>query len=244
MQDLTLNELVQGTQSFLSDEKAPLFEATHASLTYRPILVDLVARAVALPAALRGRPLAFALRGADKTHDGWLRTLFYFKESLRWCPTPTPTTAAVVAAIEQHFGISLADVGDTYAENIAKAGHHAAQLEKSGDLFATVGTPDGRTLKAWFEDFIASGREAAVLLTSRGDVVAESDRGEAGVLRLELLGVLSELRTVLRRETAARPELPKHLDETLFGTLDALQTLAAARNAKSPAATQDELPTK
>ncbi|NUN15552.1 MAG: hypothetical protein HUU55_18160 [Myxococcales bacterium] len=78
------------------------------------------------------------------------------------------------------------------------------------------------------------------MLGEHGDTIAEADRSAVMTLRGEALGLLTELRTVLRREINARPELPANLEKYLFGTLDALQELAAQRNAKpTPKETAD-----
>lgn len=233
MQDLTLDELSQGAKAIITGDKLVAFQQTYAALTYLALVQSIVGRIEALPAALRGRPLADLLRDSDVVRDHWVRTIWYFCEALRLCPASTEPMRQAANSITQRFAISLDDIKDSYAENQSKAEQQEKWMAGEGPKLAQVPTPDQRTLADWMQDFIQSGKVFGGLLGARGDVVADSDRSIAATLRSEALGLFSELRTVLRREITARPELPANLEKSLFGTLDALQELAAQRNAKT-----------
>ncbi|NUN16148.1 MAG: hypothetical protein HUU55_21180 [Myxococcales bacterium] len=212
MKDLNLDETSQGMKAMTTGDRLVAFKQTYAALTYLALIEALIARIDALPAALRGRPLADLLFDSDVTRDNWLRALWYYCQMVKFCPTTTEAMRQAAHSLTERFGISLSDTRDTYAENQAKAEQHEKWITVEGPILAQISTPDQRTLAAWMEDFIQSGKVFGVMLGERGDTIAEADRSAAMTLRGEALGLLTELRTVLRREINARPELPANLD--------------------------------
>lgn len=231
MKDLTLHELEQGMTRLMEGANAAQLALLLSSAIYQATLAALLAKIRALPEELRGRPVALLLKENDVVRDKWLRAICLLVEAMRICPKQTEATVGAAYAVVHDFALSLGDVNDTYAENDSKATAHTKHLNTHAATLAAVSTPDGGTLAEWFEEFIAAGKKSGDLLYNRSEKLAEvSQRTEAGRLRSECIGMLGEFRTVVRREVDQRPELPRTLEQELFGMFDTLQMLAEQRN--------------
>ena len=232
MNDLSLAELRLALTDLLTgSRKAPL-DLTHASLIYRPRLQRLFDKLMALPPGVLELPLVELLQAADAKRDGYARALHHLRLAVLALPDAPDALRAAVVVVKDAFVPSLDVVRQPYAVAADSVTDDAKDLETHRATLSAVPTPDGRTLEAWVTGFVAAGGDIRGLLDERsGTLGSASSRAGAGALRGEILGTLYELRSVVATERGDRTDLPATIDGQIFGQLDELQRLAAARNA-------------
>jgi len=237
MQKLSLTKLVQVADDLLKRRGEALGRVSVGPV-FRTLLGKAVAEYNALPAALRGVPMADLLAAADARHDGWLRSIFGLRDVMRGAPDKTPAMSAAADFLDKGFGPISRESVAPYAQEVQRAADRQAKVADNREVLEAVPTPDGGTLLAWVEAYLEAGRALGESLSSRADEVSGAgSRGAAPALRGRLMGLLGDLRTNVRREVEAETGLDAEVEAALFGYADEVIRLADAR-AKSPGASE------
>jgi len=129
---------------------------------------------------------------------------------------------AAARRIREAFIRDLGVLSDSYAEEAAAAKQNRPKLvELEADLRAAP-TPDGKTLYEWASAFVDHGDKLAQLLSSRGQATGFEYFRQQTALRVTTLGLLGRFRAALKDELAENPQLPRDLDERIFGGFEEL----------------------
>jgi len=229
MQNLLLAELVHVAEDLLQRRGEALGRVAVGPI-FRTLLEKAVAEYNALPAALRGVPMANLLAAADARHDGWLRSIFGLRDVMRGASMPTLAMLAAADFLDNGFGPIPRESVAPYAQEVQRAADRAAKVAANSEVLAAVPTPDGGTLLAWAEAYLDAGRALGELLSSRADELSGGgSRGAAPALRGRFMGLLGDLRTNVRREVEAGTGVGPEFEAALFGYADEVVRLAAAR---------------
>lgn len=232
MKSLVIEDLITGLDD-LFEKRADSLVLADSGKVYTKLLTKLQAGLLALPPEQRGLPLKELLKSADGRFDGWARGLHYLGLAIRSIPVASPALLKAAEAITNEVVPSLDLTRQAYAREVSHArevGNKQSELEP---VLAPVPTPDARTLDAWVADMVTAGAEIGQLLSDRGD--AMTSRGPAGALRMRTVGVLGQLRDHLALALEANPELPRTLDNDVFGMFDQLEGMAVKREQSSQA---------
>ena len=233
MNYLSINELIAAGRDLLGKRRAALARVP-SSAVYIKLLEATLTKLEALPDALRGLPRAQLLRLLDRDHDGLVALINVALELLTSWPDPTEAMQAAAAALEAHYAVAY-DSRRSYAEEAQLARERGQKLAEHRAVFDAIPMPDGGTLTALIERYVAAGTALGDNLSGRADdLVARGDASDAAALRGRVMGLLGELRTAVRREVEADSTLPASLEGDIFGYLDELTRLAAARAPGAP----------
>lgn len=228
MHDLNLEELLLGLNDLLDMRGEGLDKIDDG--TYRNLATRQRDGIQGLPPELIGTPLKELVGAADQRHDGYGGALWFLGESIRRCPDSPEAAQKVAKFINTELVPTRKTLQAPLATEAAKAKQAEPKVEAKRADLEGVPTPDGKNVYVWASEMIGAGKELDRLLSQRADVrTTAGDRSRAGVLRGETLGILSDLRTHVRRALQGRPELPRDLDGQIFGYFDELQTLAEGR---------------
>lgn len=221
---------------FLTD----LFEKREADLLsseagayYGPQLRRRQDEIAALPRALTERsPFAEELARADGRHDGHGGAIFHATEAVLRLPTASAAVVAAARNVREAFIPSLGQLGGSYRAEADRALERGPLLASMADDLRSLTIAGGPTLLEVATSFLAEGRQIHELLSQRGDV-PKAARARAAALRSETIGVVNRLRDDLGRELKRRAELPRDLDQKVFGYLDTLASMQPAPSAPS-----------
>lgn len=234
MRSLLLSDLRLALSELL-DDKVELLEETHAGRLYAPRLSakrDAI-EALPEPTAAEGRPLAEELAETDVEHDGFGAAIWHYTEAMRLAPGVSDEARAAALAVREAFIPELALLGRSYATEAAHALGKRERIAEHKEALGRLPIPGNKkTLRAWVEGFVTCGESLDALLRARAQqqaaAVGERGRREAGMLRIDTIGLLGRLRAALADELAEAPERLATLDAELFGYFD---QLAADRDA-------------
>jgi len=249
VRDLTIDELILALDDLLG-KRGPELAKLSSGKSFRTLLSRIRGQLAALPEALRGLPRAELLRALDLNHDRRHRALSHLRQAIELWPDATAAMKRAAALLASDFVVEASETQAPYAVEAQKAEERLLKLPAAEPVLAAVSTPDGSTLVTWVRAFLEAGRTIGTTLSGRADDLATRPDGkQAGALRGTTIGLLSDLRTTVARELEADTDatLPRSLDADIFGYVDELQRLAAARasnasNVAAPAGPTNPVP--
>jgi hypothetical protein len=227
LKHLTLGDLRMGLDD-LFEHRGEHLDRSRAGQLYRPQLETKRREINALPAAAGADlPLVAELDRTDAVHDGQGYGLWHYTEAVLRHPAATDEDRAAARRIREAFIPALAELNAAYAVEAEHARLRRARLaEREADLRRFPVSVGGQTLYDWAAAFLAAGETLDRLLSQRATAVAESapgpDRTAGLVLRSGTIGLLGRFRTALDDEMDHDKDLPRNLDELVFGYLDQL----------------------
>lgn len=217
------------------------FGLLHCATTYGPLLTAKLEAIDALPEALiGGRAYATELSDVDARHDGLGTAIRLQCEALLAHPDAPADLRATAARVRDTFAPSALELRDSYGDEAARARDRRPLLaEREADLRALPVPVAGTSLYDWVAAQLETGGRLGELLSARADATP-AKRAEAAILRPTTLSLLTRFRQAVADELAARPELPRDLDQRLFAFLD---ERTATREAQGSAAAPPAPPT-
>jgi hypothetical protein len=233
MRNLLLNDLLLGLNDLLGKRTTTL-RSSAAGRMYEPLFVAQRDAIEQLPESVRaGLPLAEELGLKDTRHDAFGAAVYFMTEAYLRLEAYEPEHARRAKAIRDAFIPVLSELRASYPTEAAAAIRRAPTLEamKAGlEAFPVM----GGTLHAWVKEYIESGKQLDQLYSERATARAETvaDRGPAGALRGQTIGLLTRARTMMMDELEANKALPRNLAEQTFGYFDELSLTRAGKPAK------------
>ena len=233
-----------------------LFDKRHADLLlsntgrfHEPDLQEKRGEIDALPPVFTGgTPLSAELDGTDAHHDVFGGYVHRTTEMYEQLPGAAPAIVEAGHRIRAALIPDLTELSARYSVEAARAIERKPQLAalKADLQLFPIPTPAGQPPATLYDvavAFIAAGEKLDELLSARGDVPAGS-RKAASTLRPAIIGLLNRMRADLAKELKRDPNLPKDLDQRIFGYFDVLEHMAeqAARAAKAATTPSDPTP--
>ncbi|MDC0749300.1 hypothetical protein [Polyangium mundeleinium] len=219
MRNLTLSDLRAGLLDLFHHRDEAL-TATQTGKLYGPILAA-KRKAIEHLEDAAGRPVG-DLTEADAHHDGLGAAIWHYTEAVLSHPFVPEERREAARRIREAFIRDLGVLSDSYAEEAAAAKQNRPKLaELEADLRAAP-TPDGKTLYDWASAFVEQGDKLAQLLSTRGQATGFEYFRQQTALRVTTIGQLGRFRAALRDELVEHPDLPRDLDERIFGGFDEL----------------------
>lgn len=221
--NLSIADLVRGLRDLLAERHEALALVDGNGIYMKTLSGGLVALE-ALPESMQALPLKELLALTDGAFDRDALVLHKLRELAELLVDPT--TAAESAA--QVFA-KLAPAGITRRSYSDEAAHayrqrqtpttHRALLESF--KFPDKNAPDAFVLA---ERFIQNGIKLDALISGRAGVVSgPDDHTGAGAARKQALEALADLRRHVARAVGTMTDLPRDLDDQIFGHLDELE---------------------
>lgn len=201
----------------LTAERLRILNNSAALRIYGPKLRPLGGELSGLPAPfLDDVDLNQALKDTDTTHDGYAKGGRLQTESYLALPDLATDVRTLVEGIQRDFVPDLALTRASLSTQARAAKERLAILETHRGALQSVPVIGG-TLYEWIKRYLEAGALLETLLERRDLVRAAGhlDRSRIPVLRAELIGLLSRLRTALTDEVG---EAAANL---VFGPLDA-----------------------
>lgn len=129
-------------------------------------------------------------------------------------------------------------MSDSYATEAERAKKRQEALGVMGDTLKTFVAPwdSTRTLFDVVTAFLTEGEKLNALLHDRADV-PKGVQSQAAQVRSKAMAVLNRLRKDLKKEIARNPNLPRDLEQRVFGFYD---TLHAMESSGKPSGTTPE----
>lgn len=233
MRSLTLDDLLLALQDLLTKRKADL-DLSAIGKAYVPQLAARLATFEGLPERQGTRVNAGALAETDDRHDAFGAGLWCYTEAVLITPGISHTARSAALRIREAFIPNRGTLGDSYAEEAARAKKNRPKLTELEADLKLLPVPDGQTLHDWASRFIEAGESLDKLLSDRSSAEANAASKPATELRVTTIALLRRLREALRDEVASNEALPRDLESRLFAYVDEL----AARRRKK----KDEAP--
>lgn len=232
MRNLTLGDMDLGLENLHGKRKTDLLLSATGKL-YAPMLSKRHAAILALPEALRRRPLAAELDQTDNDHDGAGTAIFSYIEAVLAMPGLEDATRAAATKIRETFIPQKRNLMDSYAEQAAAAKKNRLKLPELEADLKKFPVPGGKTLYDWVVTFLDAGDQLDALLDERS-LVGVGGKEHAGKLRGETLGLLYQFRSTLKTEIAHDETLPRDLEGRVFSYLDELSNRRRPGKASGP----------
>ncbi len=230
MRNLLLEDLLLGLNDLL-DKRVALLRSSATGRTYEPLLVAQRDAIQALPEAARhGAPLAEQLAEKDARHDAFGAAIYYMTEAYLRLEAYEPDAAARARAVREAFIPALSELRASYPTEAAAATRRTPKLDTMKAELKQFPVMGG-TLYKWVKEYVKAGKELEELYSDRSMARAErpSDRGPAGTLRGQTIGLLTRARAMMQDELEANKDLPRDLVERTFGYFDELSLTRASK---------------
>jgi len=230
MRNLSLTDLRAGLAD-LFHHRSDALKATQTGKLYGPMLA---AKRKALDHLddVAGRPPG-ELSEADAQHDGLGTAIWHQTEAVLCHPFTTPEQREAAKRIREAFIPDLGVLSDSYAEEAAAAEENRPKLVTLEAELRSLPTPDGKTLYDWASAFVEHGTKLAELLAARSQAKGVEFVRQQTTLRVTTLGLLGRFRAALRDELAEHPQMPRDLDQRIFGKFDELVEKASPPSKKA-----------
>ena len=195
----------------------------------------------ALPEVLTSTPYKVELRTTDGRHDRFGRLIYFVTEACFQDPNASAEMVAAAQQIRDAFIPSLDELTDSYATEAERAIKRKPLLVSLGDTLKKFTLPwnPSQTLLDVATSFLNEGEKLNELLNDRADV-PKGARAQALTLRNKAMAVLNRLRKDLQKEIARDSNLPRDLEQRVFGFFDTLHAMESA--GKSNDSTNNETP--
>lgn len=233
--DLSVIELLNGSDDLLAGRQVHLLLLKNGAWFAGEVKRQRDALAAA-PEPQKVLPRVERLRAEDQTSDAWGRAIHHLALALEACPTTSPTTREATNIVRQRYMTGLSETRAAYAVEAGEAARKKQLLDADDQArLAAVPAPNGETLLAWVEHYIAAGMALGVTLSGRADDLAvATPEANAGAQRSELIGLLGTLRADIRLALRVDPALPRTLEADVLGLFDEMQRLAEQRRNGPP----------
>jgi hypothetical protein len=227
----SLNTIRRGTHNLLT-ERADALNASKAGVYHKDDLQECFVAADALPEVVTSAPYKFELRTTDQRHDGRGRVVYYVTEACAHDPDASAATRENARLIREAFIPSLDELTDSYATEAERAKNRQTTLASMADTLKTFALPwdSSRTLYDVIAAFLAEGEKLNALLNDRADV-PKGVQTQALHVRSKTMAVLNRFRKDLKKEIARNPNLPRDLEQRVFGFYDTLHAMESASRA-------------
>lgn len=169
------------------------------------------------------RANADELKRLDAVHDGYYRAAYHLLSAYEAHPELPDDLRAALPRLRAALLPDLSATNATYATEAAKAADRERRAAELAPDLARFPVVDGH-LGDWLHRNIVAGHRIGDLLHGRAhaELPSLAPAAPASVLRSRVLGTLALLRDTARLELDARPELPRDLENVLFGYIDSL----------------------
>lgn len=224
----SLNTIRRGTHNLFT-ERADALEASKAGLYHKDELHECLVAVEALPEAVTSAPYKVELRSTDQRHDGLGRVIYYVTEACFHDPDASAATRENARLIREAFVPSLEELTDSYATEAERATKRQAALTSMTDVLKTFALPwdSSRTLFDVVTAFLTEGQKLNTLLNDRADV-PKGVQAQALQVRTRAMAVLNRFRKDLKKEIARNPNLPRDLEQRVFGFYDTLHEMESS----------------
>lgn len=219
MVHLTLSSLILALDDLLTKRLSALesFAAGKAAVPFLTVRREKIA---ALPAELKGAPLAEELGAADLRHDGFGAVVWFGTEAVLRHPDATAEMITAAQKVRKAFIPTMEALRVRYDIEAQSAKDNEAFLVTLEDELKMFQVPTGGTLFDAAKGFVEEGKKLDVLLSSRADA---KSRREATVLRIAVISKLNRLRQDLADALKDDASLPADLEGQVFGYFDMLE---------------------
>ncbi len=241
MRNLLLDDLLLGLNDLLG-KRINTLRSSATGRMYEPLFVAQRDAIQQLPESVRvGVPLAEELGLKDTRHDAFGAAVYFITEAYIRLEAYEPEQARRAKAIRDAFIPVLSELRASYPTEAAAATRRAPKMEAMKadlDAFPVL----GGTLHAWVKEYVEAGKQLEQLYSDRATARAETaaDRGPAGALRGQTIGLLTRARTMMMDELEANKALPRNLAEQTLGYFDELSLTRAGKS--QPAKPQEDKP--
>jgi hypothetical protein len=237
-QILTLADIKLGLGDLFT-KRLPALTSTKVGVGHEDILAHQRKAVDDLPSVLTGgKPLAEELAATDVEHDGFGTALWHITEAYLKAPKVNSTVKAAAARVRAAFIPERTALQESYADEAEAAVRRKEKLTALETDLKLIPLAEGGSLLDWATSFLSAGEKLSDLLSQRADTDTTL-RKHASALRSETIGILNELRRSVAREQARRADLPKDLDDQIFGYLDLLEEQREAANRAAKAAAKE-----
>jgi len=233
----TASDLALGLQNLLTTRKADL-ELSAIGKVYSPKFASTLALLLALPQKESSRVNAETLAEVDADHDALGNGIYAYTEAVLITPGVSQAAKDAAKRVRQTFIPHRSDLGDSYAEEAARAKRNRPKLAELENDLKTLPVPDNKTLLDWVKSFLDQGDSLDNLLSNRASTEADYTGKPATELRVKTIGLLRRFRQALRDEIDDHQTLPRDLEERVFAYLDELEARrhSTKTNAEAPKA--------
>lgn len=220
MRNLTLDDLSLGLKDLTTTRKVDL-EASGVGKLYAPQLLARLKQIEGLPEGTEGRANTGPLAAADARHDAFGNGIYWYTEAVLQAPDVSEAARNAAQRVREAFIPERSALGDSYAEEAAKAKKHRPRVKELEEDLKLLPVPDGKTLLDWVLGFLDAGDSLDKLLSERAS--AEATGGKlATELRVTTIGMLGRFRNALRDEMAWNNALVADHEKKVFAYLDEL----------------------
>lgn len=218
----------RGTQNLFT-ERMDALNASKSGAYYKDELHDLHLAITALPEALTSTPYKVELRTTDGRHDSLGRLIYFTTEACFQDTDASPDIVAAAQRIRDAFIPSLDELTASYATEAERAAKRKPLLTSLADDLKKFVLPwdDSRSLLNVATSFVEAGEKLNDLLNDRADV-PKGVRAQALTLRNKAMSVLNHFRKDLKKEIARNMNLPRDLEQRVFGFFDTLHAMEIA----------------
>jgi hypothetical protein len=231
MNRLTLSDLVLGLEHLLT-KQADAMEGLNAATIYRPALQanhDAIIELLSSVSLHSRNPLSAELAEANSLHDSLGNATRVHVQSYAMNPHAPAELRAAAARLIAGLLPAARDLQRTYIHEVKAARERRAKLPDYADDLRRFTTADGGTLLDWFTAHLDAADVVLALLHQRVSLIADNqelralnDSPNGNKLRNEALKLINRFRKTVRDELSLRPDLPRALEERLFGFIDVL----------------------
>lgn len=230
MRLLSLGDLKLGLQDLLG-RNAESLALLACGRTYKPLLEKKLEEFNLLPASfLENKPLADRLSEVDADHDGFGLSVWHTIEAHIRNPLVSTQVKDAALRIRSAFIPRLAALNESYAVEANAALDRAKHLPALEDDLKSIPVAGG-TLYDWVKGYLDKGAEIFALLSSSADAQRGSTMQLAATLRQETISLFERLRAAIQDELTANPDLPRDLEDVLFGDIDQAHSTRAETRA-------------
>ncbi len=224
----SLTTIRRGTHNLFT-ERPEALNASKAGVYHKDELHELHLGIGALPEVLTSTPYKVELRTTDGRHDRLGRLIYFTTEACFQDPNASAEMVAAAQQIRDAFIPSLDELTDSYATEAERAIKRKPLLLSLGDVLKKFVLPwnGNQTLLDVATSFVEEGEKLNGLLNDRADV-PKGVRAQALTLRNKAMSVLNRLRKDLKKEIARDMNLPRDLEQRVFGFFDTLHAMETA----------------
>ncbi|MBK9259121.1 MAG: hypothetical protein IPM54_04735 [Polyangiaceae bacterium] len=210
-------------------ERTDALNASKAGAYYKEDLHEARISIDAIPEAITSPPYKIELRTTDERHDRLGRVMYFVTEACFHDPDASLEMVAAARQIREAFIPSLDELTGSYATEAERAMKRKPLLQSLGEplkMFVLPWDPN-RTLLDVATSFLTEAEKLEGLLDERADV-PKAARAQALVLRTKTMGLLNRFRKDLKKEIERDANLPRDLEQRVFGFFDTLHNMEMA----------------
>jgi hypothetical protein len=230
----SLSTIRRGLRNLVT-QRLPALEASKAGAYYKPELLEYHVAITDLPPATTSAPFKDDLRSTDARHDSFGKVIHCVTETCFLCPDIDPAVLVAAKQVRDAFIPTLEELQSPYAAEGERATERKPLLTSLEPQLKMFHLPwdTSKTLHDIATAFLNEGQKLDELLNQRADV-PKAARRQAALLRTKAMGTLSRLRKDLKKEIERDINLPRDLEQGVFGFFDTLHAMEAAGKSHEP----------